>query len=120
MLCRALRVAANGEQVFEAARVLVDGGVIPNGTPRRDDTHRRPATCAQPNRPDWAGIASTAARSREVRMSDNSANDTGRESEPTMDGIIAAVEPMGDLGRFRIEDMTADEEDEFFSILDNA
>lgn len=53
-------------------------------------------------------------------MSDNSANDTGRESEPTMDGIIAAVEPMGDLGRFRIEDMTADEEDEFFSILDNA
>lgn len=53
-------------------------------------------------------------------MSDHSATDTTREPEPTIADIVAGVEPMGDLSRFVIEDLSADEEDEFYSILDNA
>ncbi len=40
--------------------------------------------------------------------------------ERTMTEIIAKVEPMGDLRRFVIEDLTPEEEDEFFSILRDA
>lgn len=53
-------------------------------------------------------------------MSDNSASDSRSEPELTMEEIIAAVQPMGDLRRFRIEDLTPEEEDEFFAVLDSA
>lgn len=37
-----------------------------------------------------------------------------------MDEIVAAIEPMGDLGRFVMSDMTEEEENTFFSILEDA
>jgi hypothetical protein len=37
----------------------------------------------------------------------------------TIAEILRDVEPMGDLGRFVIEDMTSDEEDEFFAVLED-
>lgn len=51
-------------------------------------------------------------------MTDQPTKDTG--SERTMADIIAEVEPMGDLRRFVIDDLTPDEEDAFFSILRDA
>jgi hypothetical protein len=33
--------------------------------------------------------------------------------------IIATAAPMGDLGRFVIDDLSAEDEDAFFSILEN-
>jgi hypothetical protein len=53
-------------------------------------------------------------------MSDHFATHSTREPEPTIADIVARIEPMGDLRRFIIEDMSAEEEDEFFSILDDA
>lgn len=53
-------------------------------------------------------------------MSDHLATESTRAPEPTIDDILAGVEPMSDLRRFVIDDLTADEEDEFYSILDNA
>lgn len=53
-------------------------------------------------------------------MSDHSATDVPRDPEPTVADIVAGVEPMGDLRRFVIEDMSAKEEDEVFSRLDDA
>lgn len=41
-------------------------------------------------------------------------------AEPTIADIVAEVEPMGDLRRFAIEDLSPDEEDAFFSILRDA
>ena len=54
-------------------------------------------------------------------MSDGSA--TQKPSPPasgTIAEVIRYVEPMGDLSRFVIEDLTAEDEDEFFSILGTA
>jgi hypothetical protein len=39
---------------------------------------------------------------------------------PTIASIVGGLEPMGDLSRFVIEDMSPDEEDEFFAILKDA
>ena len=42
-------------------------------------------------------------------------------STPTSVGeMVSGIEPMGDLGRFVIDDLTPDEEDEFFRILEDA
>ena len=38
----------------------------------------------------------------------------------TVADIVDGVEPMGDLGRFAIDDFTPEEEDEFFRILEEA
>ncbi len=54
-------------------------------------------------------------------MSDSTANQPSTPSTPaTIAEIIRDVEPMGDLGRFLIEDMTPEEEDEFFAVLEDA
>ena len=52
-------------------------------------------------------------------MTDQPTQDS-RTHEPTIDDIVAGVEPMGDLRRFLIEDLSPDEEDAFFSILRRA
>ena len=52
-------------------------------------------------------------------MSDQNPTGLFPEPEPTIADLIAGTQPMGDLRRFVIEDMTADEEDEFFTVLDN-
>ena len=53
-------------------------------------------------------------------MSDNTAN---RHPVPTGPGTVAEVteklEPMGSLSRFVIDDLTPEEEDEFFRILED-
>ncbi len=41
-------------------------------------------------------------------------------SEPTIEEIVAGTKAMGDLGRFVIRDLTEDEEDEYFAILEDA
>lgn len=41
-------------------------------------------------------------------------------AEPTLKELIARAEPMGDLTRFIIDDLTEADEDAFFAILANA
>ena len=41
-------------------------------------------------------------------------------AEPTLKELIARAEPMGDLKRFIIDDLTEADEDAFFEILANA
>ena len=54
-------------------------------------------------------------------MSDNATNQPSTASTPvTIAEIVRDLEPMGDLGRFLIDDMTPDEEDEFFAALEDA
>ncbi|MCA1707157.1 MAG: hypothetical protein LC808_29370 [Actinobacteria bacterium] len=53
-------------------------------------------------------------------MSDTSAHQPGRMQVGTVAGLIEAVEPMGDLDQFLIDDLTADEEDAFYRVLDEA
>jgi hypothetical protein len=53
-------------------------------------------------------------------VSDGTANQPSTPATPvTIAEIVQDLEPMGDLGRFLIEDMTA-EEDEFFAVLEDA
>ena len=52
-------------------------------------------------------------------MSNSNAEDFGHASPVTIAEIVERVQPMGDLGRFAIDDLTADEEDEFFAILED-
>ncbi|HXH55782.1 hypothetical protein [Iamia sp.] len=54
-------------------------------------------------------------------MSDTTANDTPRAGDATtITDILRTIEPMGDLSRFGIEDLTPEEEAEFFRILEEA
>jgi hypothetical protein len=54
-------------------------------------------------------------------MSDNTADQQPASAGPsTIDEVLEGLEPMGDLSRFAIDDLTADEEDEFFEILEDA
>ncbi len=54
-------------------------------------------------------------------MSDNIANrDTGPNRRTNIVDVLRDVEPMGDLRRFAIDDLTPDDEDEFFGILEDA
>jgi hypothetical protein len=41
----------------------------------------------------------------------------GGLAQPTLDELIGRAQPMGDLSRFIIDDLTKEDEDEFFSIL---
>ncbi len=54
-------------------------------------------------------------------MSDNTANEHLVTAGPsTIAEVLKDLEPMGDLSRFAIEDLTPGEEDEFFKILEDA
>ncbi len=44
----------------------------------------------------------------------------GEQPEPTIEDLVASAKPIGDLRRFVIDDLTAEEEDEFFAILEDA
>ena len=70
----------------------------------------------------WSGgNVGVQHRGRGGTMSDSTANQPSTPAIPTtIAEVIRNVEPMGDLGRFIIEDLTAEEEDEFFRILEGA
>ncbi len=55
-------------------------------------------------------------------MSNSAANDPEAESSPgvTIADLLHDVQPMGDLRGFVIDDLSPDEEDEFFRILEEA
>lgn len=54
-------------------------------------------------------------------MSDNTANEPTASTGPaTVADVLRGLEPMGDLRRFAVEDLTPAEEDEFFHILEDA
>lgn len=54
-------------------------------------------------------------------MSDNTANRDPVPTGPaTVAEVIEVLEPMGSLSRFVIDDLTPEEEDEFFRILEDA
>lgn len=54
-------------------------------------------------------------------MSDNTVNQQPAAGGPsTIAEVLSDLEPMGDLTRFAIDDLTPDEEDEFFEILEDA
>lgn len=51
-------------------------------------------------------------------MSESTANQPTDPPVPsTIAEVIRPLEPMGDLSRFAIDDLTSEEEDEFFRIL---
>ncbi len=53
-------------------------------------------------------------------MSDNTApRGAGPNRPTTVAEVLRRVEPMGDLRRFAIDDLTPDDEDEFFAILED-
>lgn len=53
-------------------------------------------------------------------MSDGTANQMpGAPSPATISEIIRGLEPMGDPSKFSIEDLTAEEEDAFFAIIED-
>ena len=49
-----------------------------------------------------------------------SSHDTPPNAPNTIDDVLNGVGPMGDLSRFAIDDLAAEEEDEFFCILNDA
>ena len=49
-------------------------------------------------------------------MSDTGSTPTA-PANPTLAEVIARAEPIGDLSRFVIDDLTKEDEDEFFGIL---
>jgi hypothetical protein len=54
-------------------------------------------------------------------MSDSTANQhPGSTGPTTIAQVLQGIDPMGDLGRFVIDDLTPEEEDEFFRILEDA
>jgi hypothetical protein len=54
-------------------------------------------------------------------MSDSTANQRFAPGGPsTVAEALKDIEPMGDLSRFAIEDLTPGEEDKFFEILEDA
>jgi len=54
-------------------------------------------------------------------MSDSAANrDTGPKTPKTIAEVLRGIQPMGDLRQFAIDDLTLEDEDEFFRILKNA
>ena len=54
-------------------------------------------------------------------MSDNAANhETGPKTPTTIAEVLQGIEPMGDLGQFAIDDLSPEDEDEFFGILEDA
>jgi len=54
-------------------------------------------------------------------MSDNAANrEIGPKTPTTVAEVLHGIEPMGDLRQFAIDDLTPDDEDEFFRIIENA
>ena len=54
-------------------------------------------------------------------MSDSTANQSPAPAQPTtIAEILEGLQPMGDLSRFAIDDLTPEEEDEFFRILEEA
>lgn len=54
-------------------------------------------------------------------MSDNAANrETGPKTPTTLAELLQGIEPMGDLRQFAIDDLTPEDENEFFGILENA
>lgn len=52
-------------------------------------------------------------------MSDSNRDEFRHTASSTIAAIVERCQPMGDLGRFAIDDMTAAEEDEFFAILED-
>lgn len=54
-------------------------------------------------------------------MSDNAANrETGPKTPTTLAELLQGIESMGDLRQFAIDDLTPEDENEFFGILENA
>lgn len=54
-------------------------------------------------------------------MSDNTASqDRGPQGPGTIAELLEGLRPMGDLEQLAVEDLTAEEADEFFQILEDA
>lgn len=54
-------------------------------------------------------------------MSDNATDhETGPKTPTTIAEVLQEIEPMGDLRQFAIDDLTPEDEDEFFRILEDA
>jgi hypothetical protein len=54
-------------------------------------------------------------------MSNNTVDQRSASAGPsTIAEVLKDLEPMGDLSRFAIDDLTPGEEDEFFRILEDA
>lgn len=60
------------------------------------------------------------ARSEGAGSSEDVANRSGANEIDTLAALIRRASPMGDLSRFAINDLTAEEEDAFFTILEQA
>lgn len=75
---------------------------------------------ATPGRGCSIGIVGLPSE-QEVEMSEDAAGRWPHSAgQPTIAEIVEGIRPMGDLSRFAIEDLTPEEEDEFFAILETA
>lgn len=52
-------------------------------------------------------------------MSDKNSTDSAASAEVTIEQIIESCEPMGNLDSQLIDDLTEDDEDKFFGILED-
>jgi len=52
-------------------------------------------------------------------MSDNNVTESAASAEQTIEEIIERCEPMGNLDDLVIDDLTEEDEDEFFGILED-
>lgn len=52
-------------------------------------------------------------------MSDNNVSQSPASADQTIEQIIERCEPMGNLDELVIDDLTEDDEDEFFGILED-
>jgi hypothetical protein len=62
---------------------------------------------------------SSQGRERRVMSDNTAARGRGPNGPTTIAGILQGIDPMGDLGQFAIDDLTPEDEDEFFRILEN-
>jgi hypothetical protein len=72
-----------------------------------------------PRRSD-AGSLDVVGTPRRFAMTDGTVDAPSDPSQPvTMADILRGGEPMGDLSQFAIDDLTEEEEAEFFDIIEN-
>ena len=65
------------------------------------------------------GYTFSGSNPRRCTVSGSNTEAFGPASPPTIAEIVGRCQPMGDLGRFTIDDLTAAEEDVFFAILED-
>lgn len=84
------------------------------------DPWPRTATSATPPSPSTHPSRRARSKGRTHLTADAPGQRPNAGMPTTIAGILEGAQPMGDLSRFAIDDLTPEEEDEFFRILEEA